>query len=559
MQRICTQCSAGFTITDEDLAFYDKVSPVFNGKKEQIPPPTLCPDCRSQRRMMWRNERTLYNRTCELCKRMRVSAFAQELPFHTFCKECLYGDGWDPLSCGRPYDFSKDFRTNFCELMHDVPMMMLHQSGVNENCEYINFAGTGSKNCYLIFNSGRSEDCYYARGILESKDCMDILIGSENQLCYELINCHRCYTLFFSQNCSQCTDSAFLFNCQSCSHCFGCTNLVQKEYYLFNKPCTPEEYQSHMSRLSFASFIQEQRDVSATMRRSCVHRATNNINAEDCTGDYITASKNCLDCFEVKGAEDCKWLTCSRLCKDSYDLFGYGYDSSLLYENTAVGLATSTAFSFTSDSCNDCYCCLYSQNIKNCFGCISIRHKQYCIFNTQYTKEEYEVLVPKIIAHMRESGDWGEYLHAELSPFAYNETIAQEYFPLTQEEVVQRTFRWREMKEESLEVQKLISADQLPDSIEEIPDDMLQWAITCEATGKPFRIIKQELDFYRRMHLALPRRHPDARHYDRLAQCNPHVVWSRPCDHCKKPMQTTYAPDRLEIVYCESCYLESVY
>ncbi len=33
MQKNCKQCSEQFEITDEDLKFYDKVSPVFNGKK----------------------------------------------------------------------------------------------------------------------------------------------------------------------------------------------------------------------------------------------------------------------------------------------------------------------------------------------------------------------------------------------------------------------------------------------------------------------------------------------------------------------------------------------
>jgi hypothetical protein len=27
--------------------------------------------------------------------------------------------------------------------------------------------------------------------------------------------------------------------------------------------------------------------------------------------------------------------------------------------------------------------------------------KEYCILNKQYTKEEYEILVPKIIEHMK--------------------------------------------------------------------------------------------------------------------------------------------------------------
>jgi hypothetical protein len=60
--KICKQCNSSFEITDKDLEFYDKISPTFNGEKFEIPAPTLCSDCRQQRRIVWRNERKLYRR-----------------------------------------------------------------------------------------------------------------------------------------------------------------------------------------------------------------------------------------------------------------------------------------------------------------------------------------------------------------------------------------------------------------------------------------------------------------------------------------------------------------
>ena len=108
-------------------------------------------------------------------------------------------------------------------------------------------------------------------------------------------------------------------------------------------------------------------------------------------------------------------------------------------------------------------------------------------------------------------------------------------------------------------VDKVIPAEKLPDSIDDIPDDILNWAIKCEATGRPFRIIKQELEFYRKMKLPIPHFHPDERHRRRMALRNPRKLWRRPCGKCGKEMETTYAPERPEIVYCESCYLQEVY
>jgi CxxC-x17-CxxC domain-containing protein len=106
---------------------------------------------------------------------------------------------------------------------------------------------------------------------------------------------------------------------------------------------------------------------------------------------------------------------------------------------------------------------------------------------------------------------------------------------------------------------KIIPAEKLPERISAIPDDILEWAIQCEVTKRPFKIVSQELEFYRRMELPVPRLHPDERHRRRLALRNPRRLWKRTCQKCGKEMETTYAPERPETVYCEECYLKEVY
>ena len=49
------------------------------------------------------------------------------------------------------------------------------------------------------------------------------------------------------------------------------------------------------------------------------------------------------------------------------------------------------------------------------------------------------------------------------------------------------------------------------------------------------------------------------RHKRRMALRNPRRLWERQCAKCTKPITTSYAPDRSEIVFCETCYLETVY
>ncbi|MGC9603295.1 MAG: hypothetical protein ABSF47_02395, partial [Minisyncoccia bacterium] len=161
----------------------------------------------------------------------------------------------------------------------------------------------------------------------------------------------------------------------------------------------------------------------------------------------------------------------------------------------------------------------------------------------------------------------------ELSPFAYNETIAQEYFPLTKGEAEKQGYRWKDP--DTKEYQITLLPTKLPDHIKDTGDDILKETIGCAHAAPPaggcthqcttaFRIIPEELSFYRRMNLPLPRLCPNCRHYERLAQRNPLKLWHRQCmcdkaththkGHCLNEFETSYSPERKEIVYCEQCY-----
>ena len=106
--RNCQNCKKDFIIEPDDFGFYDKI---------KVPPPTFCPECRLQRRLVWRNERSLYHRKCELCSKNVISMYSPESPFSVYCHECWWGDGWDPLKYGRDYNFSKPFFEQYKELM----------------------------------------------------------------------------------------------------------------------------------------------------------------------------------------------------------------------------------------------------------------------------------------------------------------------------------------------------------------------------------------------------------------------------------------------------------
>ena len=562
VQQTCRQCQQSFEITPADLAFYDKVSPVFNGKKEPIPPPTLCPDCRQQRRLAFRNAHVLYKRSCDLTGQKILSTASPDKPHTIYNQHDWWSDAWEPMKYGFDFEFSRPCFEQLLELQLSVPRLSLGNFN-SINSEYVAIGGD-NKNCYLASPCFQSEDCYFGDSIYSCKNTNDCLLCESMEISYECINCKNGYNLFFSQNCINCHDSLFLKDCNNCSECIGCFGLKNQRFFVFNQQVNEAEFQAIRARLAVPlthGTIANMRGKLQETERKLPHVCMRQTMSENCTGNEFIECRNCGLSYDLKRCEDVKF--CFRVfdAKNSYDLSKCGITGlELCYELMNAGYGSShVLFCHASKSAMDAYYCEHCYSCSDCFGCIGLRHKHHCILNKQYTKEEYNDLVPKIIAKMRADGEWGEFFPVTMSPFAYNETVAQEYFPLTKEEVLERGWKWRDQTDELPKVEKIIPAAQLPDSIDDIPGDILNWAIECEATKRPFKIIKQELEFYRQMRLPVPRFHPDERHRRRMALRNPRKLWNRQCAKCQQPIATSYSPERPEIVYCESCYLAAVY
>ena len=185
-QKSCKQCNQEFKVEDEDLDFYKKISPTFAGKTYEIPPPTLCPDCRMQRRMIWRNEKVLYKRKCDLCQKDIVSVYSEDKPFIVYCQECWWSDKWNPLDFGKEYDPNKSFFEQLAMLQAKVPRIALMNKNP-ENSEYCNIAGE-NKNCYLLVaGSWYNEDCCYGIRATRLKNCVDTYNLGDSELCYQIV------------------------------------------------------------------------------------------------------------------------------------------------------------------------------------------------------------------------------------------------------------------------------------------------------------------------------------------------------------------------------------
>jgi len=195
---------------------------------------------------------------------------------------------------------------------------------------------------------------------------------------------------------------------------------------------------------------------------------------------------------------------------------------------------------------------MYSKNV---FGSVGLNHNEYVILNKQYSVDEYNELLPKIIEHMKETGEWGRFFPPSVSPFAYNETLAQEFFPSNKEACQSNGYRWREPDRRDYKPQTY----KVPANIQDVPDSIVNEILACKKSGKNFKITPQELRFYIKQELPIPALCPDQRYLERLALKNSRKLWDRNCAKCQAAIKTSYSPDRPDVVYCEQCYLKEVY
>jgi len=107
--KTCAVSGQEFAIYQFDVDFLEKISPVFGGKKYLIPTPTLCPEERRRRRLLFRNERKLYKRTCDATGETLISIYRPDAPMPIYKPSVWRGDSWDAMDYGQDFDFSKTF------------------------------------------------------------------------------------------------------------------------------------------------------------------------------------------------------------------------------------------------------------------------------------------------------------------------------------------------------------------------------------------------------------------------------------------------------------------
>ena len=563
--RQCQNCKNQFTIEPDDFGFYERMN---------SPPPVFCPDCRMQRRLAHRNERTLYKRNCDLCQKSTISIYPNEVPFPVYCAKCWWSDDWNARGFAQDFDFTQPFLKQFKKLQGKVPRIALLVIN-SVNSDYTNNV-EDLKNCYLVFATDGSEDCMYGRLVQRCKSVVDAAFIYDSELCYECVDCRKCYRCMFSERCQTSSDLLFCFDVRDSQNCILSTNLRHKQYCIENKQHTKEEFQKKKREiLSSYESLQEAKNRFYDLRSQTLVKYAFQTKCKNATGDYLYNCHDTYLAFDVGDAKNCAYLADMEGPTDCYDGNNMYHNPELCLDLMGILQSYKVKHSTYVIYSSECEYCDSSQNIENCFGCIGMRKSKNCILNKQYSEEEYSKVKEQIVASMKKEGTYGQFFPPKLSPFGYNETLAKEYFILNKEEATSRGFLWRD-DIGGTTGKETIQSNDMPSTIDEVKDSITKEILACEICNKNFRITPAELQFYRRMHLPLPRRDFECRHQSRIKQRTPRKTFHRRCvcdykvyqntikhphhpeGRCPNEFETSYAPERKEIVYCEQCYQAEV-
>jgi hypothetical protein len=129
---------------------------------------------------------------------------------------------------------------------------------------------------------------------------------------------------------------------------------------------------------------------------------------------------------------------------------------------------------------------------------------------------------------MKETGEWGESFPPSCATTPYNLSVAQFFRPLEKDEALRQGYSWRD--EEKPEQRSARRTP--PDSVAAASDALLGEPFDCAECGRQYKIITQELVFYRDRGLPLPQKCFLCRHPSRLSGRTPRRLWKRSCSSC---------------------------
>ena len=384
-----------------------------------------------------------------------------------------------------------------------------------EKSEYADTVWMWAKSCYLTICAWvDSQNLLYSFYVVTK--CSDVYnsvaITNGSQNIYQCVSVNTSYNIFYSKYIYNSSNIRFSTNMIGCSECLFCDTLKNQSYCIHNKQYTKELYIQEKEKLLqekamfmryFTQLKYESENIWST-------------NSEWMSVIYSENRENWLLVNQVRNWRNLIVVGNGDKIEQQYDCLTSATQADHGYGNMWVSPGSFMYCSMNSGHVDHIFYCVYVENCHHCIGCYGLYNKSYCIFNKQYTKEEWFEKANEIFAQMDQDWTLGQFFPGAMNPFYFNDTIA--YLiddSFTKEEV---TKKWYLRRDEEIKVDvptnaEIITTKELvnyqrydAEWIRQINPEILKKVIK-DKKGNYYRIVPMELDFLQKYWLPLPEIH----------------------------------------------------
>ncbi len=134
------------------------------------------------------------------------------------------------------------------------------------------------------------------------------------------------------------------------------------------------------------SFLEQFKELKKTAPRMGLVKQGDMETSQYC--NRASNNRNCYLCFRASSNEDCYYCHYLVESKDCMDCFNVNR-CELSYGSIDCFDCYNVRFCQEAQNCSDSAFLYDCRNCSDCFGCINLRNKRHCIFNVQYSAEEY--------------------------------------------------------------------------------------------------------------------------------------------------------------------------
>ena len=541
VKRRCEETGEEFEITGTEVELYKNLS---------LPLPHTAPYVRLRQARAHIGGLELFPReTIE--GKPTVSMYDPGSPAPLTSPQKWHSDEFDALKYGQLLDPMKPFFQQWTKFSNTVPRPSIITDPTSENCNWCLY-DISFRNSYATYGGVACDTVLYTDMSIRATHSVDVANIIDSEWSYESVSMFQCSQAHFSENCTSCLNVYFCFGCVNLSDSFGCVNLKNKQYCFLNVQLTLEEYKKRISQidLSDAAVLEYWQQKTRELWQQGYYMAEANLNSEESKGDGL------VDCKEVSGIS----VFQSNRVYNAFDV-SFAKDSCDIQTSSNLercGNVISCTNGYENKMCVSCHGCIdieYSElciSCEHCFGCIGLKRKKFCIFNVQYSEEEYWKKLDHIKTEMLKRGEYGKNFPYSTSLLAYNTSHADPFFPLSEERASSLGARWYTFPPAN--ISNVLVIDSLPTKLSEVTPDILNQQFLCPETCRPFRIVKPELEFHQKMTIALPRVHPVARRKNRYTRMLGLHLFDRSCKECGTSILTRVSPASQVSVTCSTCY-----